>query len=465
MKRTLQIADLFCGAGGTSTGALEAVRLSGNSAELTAINHWTRAVETHSMNHPGARHLCASLDSLNPKDLFKEGQLDFLLASPECTHHSIARGGRPMNDQSRATAWCVVRWAEALLPKVIVVENVREFQAWGPIGSDGRPLASRKGDLFMAWVRALEAIGYKVSWRVLCAADFGAPTTRERLFVQAVLGRRRVIWPDPTHAQSGCEDMLSTRKPWVAAREVIDWSVQSPSIFTRKKPLSANTMKRIECGLRKYGLQPFLASWDHTSASSSGSTRGADEPLTTITTKARYGVCEPFLVQLRGTADRQLEHSARDLDSPVPTISAGGTHSGLVQPFLLPQQSGGRLRPVSEPAPTVATSGAIGLVEPFLVKFYGTGGAASLGVPMDTITCKDRFGLVQPIVMVKGEPHTLDIRFRMLQPHELSKAQSFPAGYRFSGNREEQVKQVGNAVPPALAQAIVRAHLETNFTR
>lgn len=139
------IADLFCGAGGTSAGAVEAIEAMGRQAELTAINHWDVAVATHTANHPTARHLCAGVDSVNPRDLYKEDELDLLWASPECTHHSIARGGRPMSDQSRATAWCVVRWAEALRPPVILIENVPEFQSWGPIGSRGRPLASRKG--------------------------------------------------------------------------------------------------------------------------------------------------------------------------------------------------------------------------------------------------------------------------------------------------------------------------------
>lgn len=234
--KILHAADLFCGAGGTSTGLMEACDELGIATELTAINHWDVAVATHTANHPCARHLCASLDNLNPRDLFGDGELDLLWASPECTHHSIARGGKPISDQSRATAWCVVRWAEALRPQVILVENVREFAGWGPIGSNGRPLKKRAGDVFRAWCGALESLGYRVEWRVLCAADYGDPTTRRRLFVYAVRGRRKVVWPEPTHCPDGETDLLGRRLPWVTAREIIDWSLPGKSIYARKRP-------------------------------------------------------------------------------------------------------------------------------------------------------------------------------------------------------------------------------------
>jgi DNA (cytosine-5)-methyltransferase 1 len=212
--------------------------------------------------------------------------------------------------------------------------------------------------------------------------------------------------------------------------------------------------------------------------------------MPTITTAkgGAIGVAKPFLVKLRGTND------AATLDSPAPTITAGGTHLGLAEPFLihaahagerrarsvdeplptiagnrgdmalcqaalLPQQGGGVLRPVSEPAPTVATDGAIALVEPYLVKYHGTGGARAVTAPLDTVTTRDRFGLVRPVVVVDGERYLLDIRFRMLQPHELAAAQGFRRDYKFSGNKSEQVKQIGNAVPRGLARALVLAAL------
>lgn len=460
MSRRLSIADLFCGAGGTSTGALQAARELGFRPTLTAVNHWPTAVATHESNHPDSRHVCAAVDSINPRHLYPEGKLDILWASPECTHHSRARGGKPMSDQSRASGHCVTRWAEALRPDVILVENVKEFVEWGPLGADGKPIKSMKGATFRAWIGMLESLGYRVDHRVLCAADYGDPTTRERLFVQAVRGRRRIAWPTPTHRQAGDSDLFGTTKPWRSAREIIDWSIPSRSIYERSRPLAANTLARIWEGLRRFGICPSLVCMEH-----GGRVVSVDRPMPTVTTArgGAIGVAEPFLVALRGTNRHQLATSARSLADPVSTISAGGIHHALVEPCLLPQQSDGRLRPVSQPVPTVATAGAIALVEPFLVEYYGTGGARRVTEPLGTVTTKPRFGLAMPEVVHNGQRYRLDVRFRMLQPHELAGAQGFPSDYRFTGTKSEMVKQIGNAVPCGLARAIVRAVLSKDL--
>lgn len=395
------MADLFCGAGGTSTGAAQAVEALGYTLRLTAVNHWERAVATHAANHPTARHLCASIDSLNPLHLFSEGELDILWASPECTHHSRARGGRPMRDQSRATAWCVTRWAEALRPSIVMVENVPEFEEWGPLDSRGKPVKERKGETFQAWIQTLRSIGYRVDWRVLCAADYGDPTTRRRLFVQAVRGRRRIVWPEPTHSP---ESDLFGRPRWRSAAEaVIDWSIPAPRIDERKRPLAPKTMSRILEGLARYGGKPFVVAMEH-----GGRTVTADAPLPTV------------------------------------TCAKGGA---MGVSYLLPQQSGGRLRPAFEPAPTVAAAGAIALV----VEYYGTGQARPTSDPLPTVTCNDRFALVKA--------DAGGIGFRMLQPHELAAAQGFPRHYQFAGTKTEQVRQIGNAVPCGISRALVTAQL------
>lgn len=491
-----RIADLFCGAGGTSAGAVEAAEALGRKPEVTAVNHWPVAIATHTVNHPGSRHLCTGVDSINPRELFAEGELDLLWASPECTHHSVARGGKPINDQSRSTAWCVVRWAEALRPPIILIENVPEFETWGPIGSNSRPLVSKKGEIFQAWLAAIRALGYKTDYRLLCAADYGDPTTRTRLFIQCVRGRRRIVWPEKTHSNG--DDLFAKRK-WTPAREIIDWSLPAGSIFERKKPLSPKTMARIEAGLKKFGLGEFIVAWDHQSAGSGGGLSSLDTPISTVVTKARHGVALPFLVELRGSGNR--DHTAKSLDEPCGTVTANGNHHAIAQPFLIKtangagssddsrvksidspmptvcgnrgdvaliqpmlmgQQSGASLRPVSEPTPTVSTAGAIALVEPFLVSFYGNGQPHTIDEPAPTVTCKDRFGLVRPVVEIEGNRYLLDIRFRMLQPHELALAQGFPKGYQFTGTKTDQVKQIGNAVPRRLARAIVGAVLSQN---
>ncbi len=409
--KTIKAADLFCGAGGSSTGLKRVADALGVGLDLTAINHWPLAVQTHAANHPEARHVCESIDSLDPRKV-TGGSLDLLWASPECTHHSNARGGVPMSDQSRATAWCVVRWAEALRPKFVIVENVPELLSWGPLNAKGRPLASRKGELFQAWVFALKNAGYTVEWRVMNSADHGAATSRKRLFVVCrfdggARGRGPIAWPMPTHAPTGTSPLFGDLAPWRGAREIIDWQERGTSIFRRKKDLAPRTMERIAAGARKF--------W------------GID--------------LEPFLVVLRNNSE------GRSLDQPLPALTAGGEHMALVQPFMLGQQSGAEPRLVDEPTPTIATKGAISLIEPFLVSFYGSGvNVSSTREPLRTVTTKDRHGLVQP--------SQIDITFRMLRPHELAAAMGFPTGYQFAGTRTDAVKQIGNAVEVNQAAAL-----------
>lgn len=456
-------ADLFCGAGGTSTGLIQACEAADVPVHLTAINHWEVAVSTHTANHPAARHLCASLDSLNPRDLYGEGELDLLWASPECTHHSVARGGRPINDQSRATAWCVVRWAEALRPKIIMIENVPEFQTWGAIDAKGKPMKSKRGATFMAWVAALRSLGYRVEWQILCAADYGDPTTRKRLFVQAVRGNRKIVWPEPSHVDpKQAADFLKTRTPWRGAKEIIDWDLPSTSIYKRQKPLSPKTVARIMAGLHKYGLKPYVVAWDN-HGGNGGCHWDSDTPLSTITTKARHGVVEPYLVQV--SHGDSGSNRSRSRHTPLPTVT-GSNDWALAEPYIIPHRGeNGQQQPrshsIREPLPTV-TAGGVGhaLVEPFLVSYYGNGEALSLSDPIDTVTTKDRFGLVQPTVTIKGEKYLVDIRFRMLQPHELAAAQGFPTGYKFTGTKTEGVKQIGNAVPVGIARALCTSALQ-----
>ena len=317
----IRAVDLFAGAGGTSTGLAQAVVEAGTSLELVAVNHWAVAVETHARNHPWARHLCADLDALNPRQIVP-GQLDILVASPECTHHSTARGGLPIHDQSRASAWCVVRWAEALRPRFVLVENVREFATWGPLTLKGRPMKARAGETYRAWVGALESLGYRVSARVLCAADYGDPTTRRRLFVLAYRGKAPAVWPEESHADLGQRDLFGgDRKQWRAAREIIDWTIEGRSIFERAKPLAARTLERIADGLRRFGGE------------------------------------EPFLLgQQSGSVPRQVSR-------PVPTLATSAAVA-LIEPFLVRYHGTGGSEPVSRPLPTVTTRDRFGLVEP-----------------------------------------------------------------------------------------------------
>jgi len=286
--RNVEACDLFCGAGGSSTGLLAACADMGRGLRLTAVNHWEVAVETHAANHPGARHLCETLDGVDPRKLYEPGKLDLLLASPECTSHSRAKGGAPVDDQSRATAWHVVRWADALRPRAVLVENVPEFLRWGPVGSNGRPLRGREGHTFHAWAGAIESLGYSVRWRVLNSADYGAATSRERLFVQAVRGRRAARWPGQTHAREGGGGLFADLPPWRPASEVLDWSDAGTPLAGRDRPLCPRTMERIEGGARRFPGEPFLTVYYGT-----GTADSVRRPLRTLTGRDRLGLVVP----------------------------------------------------------------------------------------------------------------------------------------------------------------------------
>lgn len=488
----LTAADLFCGAGGSSTGLASACQSHGRRLDLTAVNHWERAIETHSANHPEARHLCHGLDEVDPRKAIGR-KLDLLIASPECTHHSNARGGKPMQDQSRSTAWHVIRWADALQPKFILVENVREFAEWGPLGTNGRPLKRRKGETFLGWVNGLRSLGYTVDWRLLNAADYGDATSRVRLFVMARRGRGAIPWPEPTHERTPERDLFGVRPRWRAAREVIDWALPCPSIFGRKRPLSENTLRRIEAGLRKFGgdaAGPFLVAMNYMSSDGHDRryTPSPDAPLPTITSQGnRFGLVQPHLLQLthggrhyglngplptvtganRGeiglvqpfVLDQHSSHGPRSADDPAPTITTTSRGIGVCQPFVVPTNYGERpgqtprVHDVADPLPTVVGTTAHGVCQPFLVPYYGTGQADDTSDPVRTLTARDRLGLVQP------DGSRLDIGFRMLQPHELAAAMGFPCGYRFAGNKGEVVKQIGNAVAVGMARALCDAIL------
>ncbi len=243
------LIDLFAGGGGASTGIEAAL---GRCVDI-AINHDPVALAAHKANHPATRHLEANVWDVKPAEATSGQPVAVLWASPDCTHFSVAKGGKPRKKNIRSLAWVVTRWAKAVQPSVIFLENVREFAGWGPVDAEGFPIKSRMGETFRAWKRRLERLGYVVDYRVLDASHYGAPTRRRRLFLIARCDGKPIRWPEATHGPG--------RRPYHTAAECIDWSLPCPSIFERTKPLADKTLWRIAQGLKRFVIdapEPFI---------------------------------------------------------------------------------------------------------------------------------------------------------------------------------------------------------------
>ncbi len=439
------VADLFCGAGGSSTGARRAIEAISGTMELVAVNHWNTAVATHAANHPTARHLVEDVSLVDPEEMVEEGRLDLLMASPECRFYSRARGGKPVHGQGRMNPWAIHNWLTRLEVNCVLIENVPEFVDWGPLLPNGKPDKARKGEHFQAWFLTFLSLGYQAEWRMLNAADYGDATTRVRFFLMARKDGHPITWPEPSHAK-GDTGMFPGRLPWRGAREIIDWSSPGRSLLDDpkyiKKPLSEKTRRRIARGLERFGgpLAPlYIRLLDLPQDGVEPNGHSEDPETFTLNRHGENGpdrvhssVAEPEAEPFHGVYRQNAVE--RSVDEPLHTMTTENV-SYLVQPemqpFLLGQQSGGAPRPTGEPAPTVAASGAIsllqpsiiryngqsyaqdpddplsavtsmnkhGIVKPTLVEYYGNSGAADIEKPLPTVTAKARHGLANPTLI------------------------------------------------------------------
>jgi DNA (cytosine-5)-methyltransferase 1 len=457
-KRTFRMVDLFAGAGGFSEGFSRTCAKYGIPFDLTAINHWPTAVETHAANHPNARHFCESVYEVNPLDVAPDGYLDCMTVSPECIYHSNARGGGVCDDQSRSGAKDILRWVSAIEIPTIVIENVREFMTWGPLHKrgprKGLPMEHRRGEEFRRFCAGLRALGYHIDFAVLNSANYGAYTARERFFMIACKGIPFAGWPAMTHAKNPDRPFV---KQWHAARDIIDWSLQGDSLFMRqsgmlegKKPLVKNTIDRIVWGLQNIsGIdpEPFLVLLYGT-----GTARSIDRPLPVVTTSGNHIALAqpaPFFAKYHGGASGHTR--CYGVDEPMMTLDTSNRFS-LIEPYIAVLRGQSKSVRVDAPLPTVtAGPGNMNVCDPFLVKYFGNGAnAVSVNNPLPTVTVKDRFGLIEPALF--------DIRYRLLEPHELAAGMGFE-GYKFCGTKTDIKKQIGNAVEvnqsAALAERVV----------
>lgn len=487
--------DNFAGGGGASTGIEMAI---GRDVDI-AINHDPAAIAMHRANHPGTKHFCESVWDVDPVDACSGHPVALAWFSPDCKHFSKAKGGKPKSKNIRGLAWIAVKWAKTVKPRVIMLENVEEFQDWGPLRKDGHPDRRSIGKTFKRFVHALQRYGYQVEYKELRACDYGAPTTRKRFFLIARCDGKPIVWPEPTH---GNPDSLIVRsgleKPYRTAAEIIDWSIPCPSIFGRKKPLCENTMRRIAKGLKKFVFDnpaPFIVIVNHKGETFRG--QEIQKPLQTITAKHGFGVVVPTIISYHGektpeevrgqsvkrpidvidTSNRYglvtafiskyfaggYEGAGCNIEKPLPTVTAVD-HNALVVPYMMHYYGESIGAAVKDPIGTITAQGQhIAEVEAFLIKYYGADVGQNITEPLHTVTPKDRFGLV----MIQGLPYKIiDIGMRMLTPRELFDAQGFPHDYIIDRDADgkkypkfAQVARCGNAVPPPFAEALTRANL------
>lgn len=361
------VIDNFAGGGGASTGIERAL---GRAVDV-AINHDGEAIAMHEANHPETRHLIQSIMAVDPLDATGGAPVALAWFSPDCKHHSKAKGGKPREKNIRDLAWVVPHWAERCLKgtpngrgaiDVIMLENVEEFRQWGPLDGEGRPIKERRGEEFDLWVRRLRRLGYKVEWRELRACDYGAPTSRKRLFLIARRDGLPIVWPEPTHGKPGTPEVESGKRlPWRTAAECIDWSIPCPSIFDRKRPLKEATHRRIAHGVMRYVVnakRPFIVPLTH-----HGAPRGHDlaEPLPTVTAAHRgeLAAIDAGVVPITHTTGG---NQATAPNAPVPTITTakGGEFARstvTLAPHVTKFRTGSIGSDAADPLPTVTANG------------------------------------------------------------------------------------------------------------
>jgi DNA (cytosine-5)-methyltransferase 1 len=490
--------DNFAGAGGVSTGTIQAI----GKPVTMALNHDPEVVRIHEVNHPETRHYCEDITTIDPRELCRGRKIGIAWFAPDCTHHSKAKGSKPRDSKSRGLAKVVVDWCKAVRPRIVMVENVEEFEDWGPLNDTGRPDRDRLGEFFRPWAAEISDAGYRVEWRLLVGADYGAPTTRKRFFLVARCDGRPIVWPEPTHGKGRAH-------AWRTAAEIIEWDKPTRSIFDRKRPLVEASLRRIFLGVDRFVIncaEPFIIPVTHPRDARLYSLH---EPLRTVTAAKRgeFALVSPFIIRHGHTSNKTGAgivagpgmpgiFRGQPLSKPLGVITTRDDKN-LVVPLFTKHYGGanGHQTPgsaASAPLGSVTSRDhhAVTAVElehveaSFITKYYGTSIGSDMRTPLPTVTATGnhlaevraflkRFhgdaagppptGLVQ----IYGEHYQLaDLGTRMLTPRELYRAQDFPDAYiidpEFNGktlSKEAQTRGAGNAVNPCIARALVAANV------
>lgn len=384
------VIDCFAGGGGVSLGLEEHL---GRPVDI-AINHDPEAIRMHKINHPHTEHYIEDIFAVDPQEVTKGREVGLAWFSPDCTHHSKAKGGKPVSNKRRGLAWVVIRWAAKVKPRIIMLENVREFEEWGPLTKDNLPCKKRKGMTFKRWKTTLVNLGYQVEHRVLNCAQYSGErlqikTIRRRLFLIARCDGKPIVWPEPTHDSPKSNYVQSgLRKPWHTAAECIDWSLKCPSIFERPKPLADKTLRRIALGIVRYVLnnpKPFLVRICHNACD--GRASPADSPPNTVTTKNEHCVVDPFIVK----ANHGSEHfRGQPSEQPLSTITKVHGHA-LITPHISTyygtnkESNEHRGSGADEPLRVQPTENRHGLVAATLTRDFGNSVGQEATEPLGTV--------------------------------------------------------------------------------
>lgn len=479
------IVDSFAGGGGASTG----IELALGRIVNVAINHDPAAIRMHEANHPYTEHYQASVWDVDPETVCRGRPVALAWFSPDCKHFSKAKGAALVDRKIRGLAWIVLRWAAKVRPRVIILENVEEFQTWGPVRK-GKPVKKLAGTTFQKFIGQLRALGYTVEWRELVAADYGAPTTRRRLVLIARCDGRAIVWPERIHAPRDSAEVRSGKLlPWRSAAEIIDWSLPCPSIFATKdeiserygisavRPLADNTLRRIIRGVDKFTIKsgaPFIVECSHsgdghvaplTMTNTSNSVGApASEPMNTVRTGGGGGqmLLSPSLIQYH--TEKTDGARAAGLDKPICTVDASNRY-GLTCANLVEYYSAGRPLDAQEPMHTVTSHDREAVVAAHVVKYKRDEVGTRPSEPLPTQTAGGVFGCCKAVLCKIGTSERLyywpqirdllnrycgyalgtddllllsiggvlyyiaDIGLRMLSPRELYNAMGFPPDY------------------------------------
>ena len=514
MKQLLYI-DLFCGAGGTSTGINSARLDDERCAEVIAcVNHDAKAIASHASNHPEAMHFTEDIRTLELSPLIrhlKQCRIKnpdahiVLWASLECTNFSKAKGGQPRDADSRTLAEHLFRYIEAIDPDYIQIENVEEFMSWGDIDENGKPLSKDKGRCYLRWVNNVKRYGYDFDWRIMNAADYGAYTSRKRFFGIFAKHGLPIVFPEQTHCKTGKDGLFDDLLPWKPVREVLDFSVEGESILDRKKPLAEKTLERIYQGLIKFvagGKKAFMVKYNSMNQNGKYVAPSLDDPCPTVATQGRLALAQVTFLSKQFSGNPEGKNIS--VDGPAGTITTIDHHA-----FISVHYGNGFNTSCYSPASTLTTKDRLALVQmSFFDMQYGTGVPASVDTAAGALTTNPKHNLVtcdrflmnpqfsspgssvddpcftliarmdkRPPCLVVTESGAvaieiyetdspmmirikkfmamygiIDIKMRMLMISELKLIMGFPEDYVLIGTQADQKKFIGNAVEVTIAR-------------